>query len=101
MRRSAVVWAGGAGLAGALMALAWPPSGSTGRAPSTVQLPGSRATAATPLAIRASPAPMSGLGHDGPPDPEALRNAPARQAAYDAEAKPGEFVTPPNVSVEH
>jgi hypothetical protein len=43
----------------------------------------------------------SGLGHEEPPDPQALRNAPNRQAVYDAEAKPGQFVTPPNVSVEH
>ena len=43
----------------------------------------------------------SGLRHEEPPDPEVLRNAPRRQAIFDAEAKPGEFVTPPIVSVEH
>lgn len=51
--------------------------------------------------ILSSPAPVSGLGHAQAPDPEALRNAPTRQATYDAEARPGEFVTPPNVSIEH
>jgi hypothetical protein len=51
--------------------------------------------------VFSSPAPVSGLGHAQAPDPEALRDAPARQATYDAEAKPGEFVTPPNVSIEH
>lgn len=51
--------------------------------------------------ILSSPAPASGLGHAQPPNPETLRDAPGRQAVYDAEAKPGEFVTPPNVSIEH
>ena len=51
--------------------------------------------------VTPSPAPRSGLGHAQPPDPEALRDAPGRQATYDAEAKPGEFVTPPHVSIEH
>lgn len=55
---------------------------------------------ATP-GVTASPVPSSGLGHSRPPDPEALRDAPQRQAVYDAEAKPGEFVTPPSVSIEH
>ena len=55
---------------------------------------------ATP-GVTASPVPSSGLGHSRPPDPEALRDAPGRQATYDAEAKPGEFVTPPSVSIEH
>jgi hypothetical protein len=41
------------------------------------------------------------MSHARAPNPGSLRNAPGRQAAYDAEAKPGEFVTPPNVSIEH
>ena len=35
------------------------------------------------------------------PSPELLRNNPQAQAAYDASARPGDFVTPPSVSVEH
>jgi hypothetical protein len=41
------------------------------------------------------------ITHDEPPDPEMLRNAPAAQAYYDATAQPGDFVTPPTVSIEH
>lgn len=65
-----------------------------------VTLPPAAATHAAP-GVAASPVPSSGLGHAQPPDPEALRDAPHRQAVYDAEARPGEFVTPPNVSIEH
>ncbi len=75
-------------------------AGPDTREASPVILPESAAHAA-PAAVAASPAPRSGLGHASPPDPEALRDAPHRQAVYDAEAKPGEFVTPPNVSIEH
>lgn len=59
------------------------------------------ATARAAPGVAGSPVPSSGLGHAQPPDPETLRDAPGRQAVYDAEAKPGEFVTPPNVSIEH
>ena len=65
-----------------------------------VALPAMAEAPAAPTVV-ASPALSSGLGHARPPDPEALREAPARQAAYDAEARPGEFVTPPNVSIAH
>ena len=41
------------------------------------------------------------ITHDEPPDPELLRNAPAAQAYYDAAAEPGDYVTPPSVSVRH
>ena len=59
------------------------------------------ATAEAAPGVAASPVPRSGLSHVGPPDPDALRDAPHRQAIYDAEARQGEFVTPPNVSIEH
>lgn len=54
-----------------------------------------------PTVILESSAPASGLSHGVPPDPASLRDAPHRQSIYDAEAKPGSFVTPPNVSIEH
>lgn len=58
------------------------------------------------LAPLAAPTPLGDRGgtllsHREPPPASALANDPARQAAYDAEAKPGEFVTPPNISIEH
>lgn len=62
---------------------------------------GPPAAISAPPAIVASPSPRSGLSHARAPTSEALRDAPERQAAYDAEARPGEFVTPPNVSIEH
>jgi hypothetical protein len=43
----------------------------------------------------------SGLPHDRPPPLEALRDYSHAQSVYDQEAKPGDFVTPPAVSVEH
>lgn len=52
----------------------------------------------------ATPSPAlgrSGLPHDRPPDPAQLRDYRQAQAVYDAEAKPGDFVTPPSVSVAH
>lgn len=36
-----------------------------------------------------------------PPSPDLLRENPQTQAAYDASARPGDYVTPPSVSVEH
>lgn len=44
---------------------------------------------------------LSGLSHAKPPDPDQLRDYGQAQAVYDAEAKPGGFVTPPSVSVAH
>lgn len=43
----------------------------------------------------------SGLSHASPPPPEVLRDYSHAQSVYDQEAKPGDFVTPPAVSVEH
>lgn len=40
------------------------------------------------------------LPHDRPPDLEALSTS-NTQAAYDAAAQPGEFVTPPAISLPH
>ena len=45
--------------------------------------------------------PVSVIPHTTAPDPRVLASDPARQATYDTAARPGEFVTPPNVSVEH
>jgi len=93
--------AAGAALVAALVAWSGRPGGSASSPARSVQLPGAAAATSGLAAIQASAAPSSGLGHARPPDPAALREAPARQAAYDAEARPGEFVTPPNVSIEH
>lgn len=92
----------GAGGALALAAaLAWfaAPSGSIRDEAGPIILP-EPAAQAPPAAVAASPEPTSGLNHAAPPAHETLRDAPARQALYDAEAQPGEFVTPPNVSIE-
>ena len=43
----------------------------------------------------------SGLSHETPPPLEALRDYSHAQSVYDQEAKPGDFVTPPAVSVAH
>lgn len=40
-------------------------------------------------------------GNEAPPNSALLAGNAAKQAAYDAEAEPGEFVTPPNISIEH
>ena len=48
--------------------------------------------------LTAKSLPPSGLSHSAPPPLEELRGNPARQDAYDAEAQPGEFVTPPAVA---
>lgn len=41
------------------------------------------------------------LSHRAPPPPAALANNPTAQSVYDAGAAPGDFVTPPSVSIEH
>jgi hypothetical protein len=41
-----------------------------------------------------------GIDHERPPAPETLNTAQA-QRIYDATAEPGDFVTPPNVSIPH
>ena len=51
--------------------------------------------------VHATGVPQSYLSHTLSPDADVLRNAPDRQAIYDAEAIPGQFVTPPNVSEAH
>lgn len=43
----------------------------------------------------------SGISHDTPPPLEVLRDYSHAQSVYDQEAKPGDFVTPPAVSVAH
>lgn len=70
---------------------------------SLVKLSESRSPTVPPLAA-ATPWSEPGAAlpsHREPPPPGALANNAARQAAYDAEAKPGDFVTPPIVSIEH
>lgn len=99
MKRALAAVAGLAVLAG-LAAWGLRPGPDAASQAHSVTLPRA-AGASTAPAVAASPPPASGLGHGRPPDPEALRDAPHRQAVYDAEAKPGEFVTPPSVSIEH
>ena len=93
--------AAGAALVAALVAWSGRTGGSSASPARSVQVRGGYAATSGLAALHPSPAPVSGLGHARPPDPATLRDAPERQAAYDAEAKPGEFVTPPNVSIEH
>jgi hypothetical protein len=45
--------------------------------------------------------PVAVIPHTTAPDPRVLASDPAKQATYDTAARPGEFVTPPIVSVEH
>lgn len=54
-----------------------------------------------PRATSAAQAALTLRGSGSPPVPETLRDSPAVQAAYDVSARPGDFVTPPSVSVEH
>jgi hypothetical protein len=100
MRRAAVLFGGGLLVVAALAGLGWRPGGPAPRPVSAVQLPSTVAVYPQGV-VHASPAPATGMSHARAPNPGSLRNAPGRQAAYDAEAKPGEFVTPPNVSIEH
>ncbi len=43
----------------------------------------------------------SGISHATPPPLDALRDYSHAQSVYDQEAKPGDFVTPPAISIEH
>ena len=52
-------------------------------------------------ATRAPKLGRSGLSHATPPPLEVLRDYSHAQSVYDQEAKPGDFVTPPAVSIEH
>lgn len=94
--------------AGGLIAVAFvwsiSPDDKIGRSDPAVALP------AAGLADETLPAPRSTSSaqlaatlraHDRPPSPELLRDNPQAQAAYDASAQSGDFVTPPSVSVEH
>lgn len=56
-------------------------------------------TAPPPIAPSVAATPLP--GHATAPDPNLLAGDAARQAIYDAGARPGEFVTPPNVSIAH
>lgn len=88
-------------LAGVLLAIwALRPVAREERSAAAVTLQ-ARPVAATEPTVFPTGVQTSKLGHEEPPDPEVLRNAPHRQAIYDAEARPGDFVTPPNVSIEH
>ena len=76
------------------------PTPSRQRVPQLIAVNAPMASDPAPV-IAATGQPRSGLTHARPPEPAVLRDAPARQALYDAEAKPGEFVTAPNVSEPH
>jgi len=77
--------------------------GPVDRTIGTVQLP---AAAPSPplspnLATPTLEIGAAGLSHKQPPPLEQLRDYRQRQAIYDQEAKSGDFVTPPAVSIEH
>jgi hypothetical protein len=62
---------------------------------------GPRASIPQSPALQPGQVPVAAIPHTTAPDPRVLASDPARQAAYDAGAQPGEFVTPPTVSIEH
>lgn len=65
-----------------------------------VQLPGTAAQApgmGRPL----DPTPHVVLDNRFPPAPSMLADDPLAQARFDSQAQPGEYVTPPNVSIAH
>lgn len=66
----------------------------------TIALEAVQPATADPVIISTG-VPRSNLSHAVAPTPSDLSDAPSRQAIYDAEANPGDFVTPPNVSVGH
>jgi hypothetical protein len=104
--RTRALWiAGAVALAVAALAL-WPqaPSVADGSSPGVVSLePDDRAAgnAALPAPTSAASVAATLRQMGSPPPPDRLRNNPQAQAAYDASAKPGDYVTPPNVSIEH
>ena len=105
MARTSAVAAAAALIATATGGLWWLAGGSAriGERADAVLLPGATA----PLLIqRAQPIPsttsgLARLSHRVAPNPEALANDARAQAAYDAAAQPGDFVTPPQVSIAH
>lgn len=60
----------------------------------------SAAMGLAPAPVLGTPA-MEPPTNDRAPDPRWLAGRPDRQAVFDDAAKPGEFVTPPKVSIEH
>lgn len=68
-----------------------------------VVLPATSQGTSSPQPVATSPATLGATlrASETPPSPDLLRDNPQAQAAYDASAKPGDFVTPPSVSVEH
>lgn len=52
-------------------------------------------------AVPVAPSALPPTPHSTAPHPDTLANDVATQARYDAEAKPGDFVTPPSVSIAH
>ncbi|MDP3676354.1 MAG: hypothetical protein Q8R44_14875, partial [Novosphingobium sp.] len=102
--KSLVGWAGLA--AAAAGALAWWSAQSEDSVLSDTAVTltvNSTANSPAPHPLPTRPATLSATlrAQAGPPSPEPLRDNPQAQAAYDASAKPGDYVTPPSVSVEH
>jgi hypothetical protein len=100
------MWAAAAFLAVALVIALYRPSDSRPRSAfdgfarnfaASRQSAGAASTPATPAAAL-DPQLHS---HAKPPPPAALADNVAAQATYDAQATPGDFVTPPSVSIAH
>ena len=70
-------------------------------APPPAAAPAAPGPPPTPRATSPADLAASLRAQSGPPSPELLRDSPQAQAAYDASAQPGDYVTPPSVSVEH
>lgn len=68
-----------------------------------VVLPATSLISPVPQPVATSPASLAATlrASEAPPSPDLLRDNPQAQAAYDASAQPGDYVTPPSVSVEH
>lgn len=91
------------GLAAALLQIGGDAMPESGESETLVSLPGT-IPSSDQEGVRPTPTPAtgrSGLRHDVAPDPALFREYRQLQTVYDQEAKPGEFVTPPSVSVEH
>lgn len=92
-------------VAGVAVVILWTAAGGQLAQPSTaVALPAANfGDGAAPIPLATSPAALAATlrAQDSPPSPELLRDNRVGQAAYDASARPGDFVTPPSVSVEH
>ena len=91
------------------LALIWIASRLAGESPSALSIPVANGAQPLPpetVTALSRPSAADTAASDlrssrQPPPPDALAGNAELQAAYDASAKPGEFVTPPQVSVPH